>query len=164
MPVVNVRLTIDYSVRSLCFKPYEGHPKGCPNYKHCDRCPPAAPLIETVIDLSRPVIAIYNAFALGQHVEQMRVKHPDWSERQLLNCLYWQGTARKHLRDEIARFHEHMMFVSPGIRYVVLTTPEACGVDVTQTMRDAGVTLEWPARTIAYQVAIAGEPPAQVQT
>ncbi|MHB9005128.1 MAG: hypothetical protein ACYC6C_13935, partial [Coriobacteriia bacterium] len=87
----------------------------------------------------------------------MRAKHPDWTERQLLNCLYWQGTARKHLKREIAAFHEHMMFTAPGLRCVVLTTPEACGVNVTETMRAAGIELEWPARTLAYQVAIAGE-------
>jgi predicted metal-binding protein len=157
MPVVPVKLVIDHSVRSLCFKPYERHPKGCPNYKRCDRCPPTAPLIERIIDLSRPVVAIYNAFPLGRHVEQMRRKHTRWTERQLLNCLYWQGTARRHLKDEIAKFHEHMLCAQPGLRYVVLTTPEACGVNVTETMRAAGVVLEWPARIVAHQVAIAGE-------
>jgi len=158
MPFVAVSLVIDYSVRSLCLKSYGGHKKGCPNYKRCDRCPPVAPLIERVIDLSRPVFAIYNVFPLGRHVEQMRVKHPSWSSRQLLNCLYWQGTARKQLKAEIERFHKDMIIAQPRTRYLVLTTPEACGVNVTETMRAVGVMLEWPARTVAHQVAIVGEP------
>jgi len=32
------------------------------------------------------------------------------------------------------------------------------GVDVTATMRSAGVELEWPPRKIAYQVYLVGVP------
>ena len=156
MPVVPVKLVIDHSVRALCTRAYPGHPKGCPNFDKCDRCPPKAPPIEDVLDLRWDVVAIYNVFPLGAHVARMRIKHPTWTERQLANCLYWQGTARAQLKKMIASFHTDIMMLMPGVRYTVLTTPEACGVNVTETMRGAGIVLEWPPRVFAHQVAIAG--------
>ena len=156
MPFNVVEPVIDPRVRGLCTKPYEGHPKGCPNFGRCDRCPPHAPTIENMIDLSRPVFVVWNAFPLGEHIEKMRVKHPDWTERQLLNCLYWQGTARKQLKQKIEDFRWYTLIRNPGFRYIVLTTPEACGVNVTETMASVGEALQWPARTVAYQVAIVG--------
>jgi len=79
----------------------------------------------------------------------MREKHPEWSERQLACCLYWQAGARKQLESEIQKFYrEH-----PGLWLV--RCPEAMGVDVTGTMRLVGVELEWPPRERALQVALA---------
>lgn len=66
-------------------------------------------------------------------------------------CLYWQPTARKQLRAEIARFK----FMEQP-RYKVVTCPEACGVNVTATMAFIGHVLEWPPTTVTYQVALAG--------
>ena len=108
-----------------------------------------------MIDLDRPVFAIVNEFDLGSHIERMRQGHPTWTQRQLECCLYWQTKARKQLTEEIGRFlREH-----PGC--VVDTTPEAGGVNVTETLKVAGVRLEWPPRNIARQVALAGSPMAR---
>jgi len=83
----------------------------------------------------------------------MRTKHPEWSERQLACCLYWQGTARKQLAERIKEFlkgqDEHL---------VVLRCPEATGVNVTATMKTLGIELERPPVIMAYQVALAGSP------
>ena len=80
----------------------------------------------------------------------MRAKHPDWSERQLACCLYWQGTARKQLRELTDKFIE----IHPEC--IIIPVPEAMGVNVTATMKSIGHELEWPPRTVAYQVALAG--------
>ena len=88
--LIKVNPVIDYTVRALCVEPYEAHPKGCPNVGKCDRCPPEAPLFDRFFDTSKPIYAIVNEFDLGSHVERLRVKHPDWSERQLRCVLYWQ--------------------------------------------------------------------------
>jgi len=152
MPYRLVQPVLDPKVRSLCARPYEGHAKGCPNLGQRDTCPPRAQLLPELLDLTQPVFAVWNAFPFGDHVEAMRGAHPDWSERQLRCCLYWQGTARSVLRDEVEAFlREH-----PGLH--VLTCPEACGVDVTETMRSVGVELQWPPLTLAYHVALAGTP------
>lgn len=139
-------------VRALCRRPYAGHPKGCPNWKRRATCPPRALLLGQVLDLSQPVYCVFNRFRLATHVRKMRAKHPEWSERQLRCCLYWQGTARKQLRAKVDRF----LSENPGLSPVY--TPEACGVDVTATMAAIGVQLEWPPISVAYQVALVGTP------
>lgn len=87
-----------------------------------------------------------------EHVEKLREKHPLWSYRKLACCLYWQGKARKQLREIVDLFLNE----NPG--YKVIYTPEACGVNVTATMESIGINLEWPPDKTTYQVAIAGKP------
>ena len=109
-------------------------------------------MLDEALRLDEPVHVIYNRFPLGEHVQRMRARHPNWSERKLRCCLYWQGTARKQLRQRVNAFlAEH-----PGL--VALYTPEGCGVDVTATMAQIGITLEWPPQKYAYQVALVGTP------
>jgi len=145
--------SIDNSVRGLCVRPYPNHPKGCPNFNKRDLCPPRQRLIGSVIDLDRPTYVVWNRFDFGDHVNRMRTKHPEWSTRQAECCLYWQGTARKQLRGKVADF----LGTQPnGSKLIVLTCPEACGVDVTKTMLSLGVALEWPPDKFAYQVAVVG--------
>ena len=75
-------------VRALCRRPYYGHPKGCPNWAKRPTCPPQAPLLPDVLELSQPVYCVWNAFDLAGHVSPLRERHPDWSERQLRCVLY----------------------------------------------------------------------------
>ena len=136
--MVRVEPVIDYSVRKLCCQPYPLHPKGCPNYNKHKRCPPKALYFDQVFDLTKPVYAVVNEFDLGTHIERMKFKHPDWSERQLRCVLYWQGTARKQLKAQIRK----ELAALPN--YAVTMNPEGMGVDVTKTMSQAGIILEWP--------------------
>jgi len=154
MPWTRIAPAIDATVRGLCTRRYPGHPRGCPNYGMRATCPPRAPLLDRLLDLSEPVWVVWNAFDLAGHVERMREKHASWSDRQLHCCLYWQGTARKALREEIARLVNR----PPLCPFRVVKCPEACGVNVTATMVNIGVHLEWPPRKVAYQVALAGSP------
>ena len=151
MPFLPVLPVFDKSVRGLCVCCYEGHPKGCPNFNHADRCPPKAPMLPEVFDMSGPFFAIYSRFPLGEHVEAMRQAHPNWSYRQLSCVLYWQGTARKKLKAEITAFK----VANPG-KWLIETTPEAFGLNVTETMKRIGIDLPWPAREFVYHVALAG--------
>jgi len=151
MPYKPVQPVVEPKVLALCQKPYQGHTKGCPNWRKREDCPPMAKLLPKTLDLDEPVYAIWNVFDLKAHVEKMQERHPEWSWRQLTNCLYWQGTARKTLRAEIEKFRQE---VSGTFR--VLTCPEACGLNVTATMAAVGEELEWPPRTKTYQVALAG--------
>lgn len=145
-------VVLDPKMRGLCRLPYPLHPKGCPNFNHKEGCPPACPTFDQRVCLSSPVFAIVNEFDLAAHVEKMRAANPKWSQRQLECCLYWQPTARKQLASEIKRF----LWQHAG--YIADPCPEAGGVNVTETLRRAGVELEWPPRHIVRQVAIAGRP------
>lgn len=146
------KLTLDPSVRTLCRRPYPRHKTGCPNYGIRETCPPKAPLINEVLDLSQPVYAIWNVFDFEAHVKRMRKAHPNWSQRQTECCLYWQPKARKRLKIMIKAFKRKY----PKLR--VIDCPEAMGVDVTDTMKSIGVRLQWPPTTKTYQVAVAGTP------
>lgn len=151
MPFALVRPAIDYSVRGMCRLPYYNHPKGCPNFDKKKGCPPSAPKVESIIDLNDDVYIIYNCFDFLGHVQRMQKRHPKWSQRQAECCLYWQGTARNQLKEELKKFWRGQDYY-----YRVLTCPEACGVDVTKTMRTIGIGLEWPPKNYTYQVALAG--------
>jgi hypothetical protein len=111
-------------------------------------------LLVEVFDMSLPVYLIANRFDFGTHTEKMKAKHPEWTRRQIECCLYWQGTARKQLREIVTDFRaEH-----GGLE--VIMCPEACGVNITATMQRVSVTLEWPPVEYAWQVALAGTPKA----
>ncbi len=150
--IVRVDPVIRPEVRGLCARPYAGHPAGCPNWGARDTCPPAARPLGEVLDLARPVWAIWNRFDVAGHAARMRRRHPDWSHRQVICCRYWQPTARAQLRRRVRAF------VAEHPALAVLYTPEACGVDVTATLSSVGVTLEWPPVQWTHQVALAGVP------
>ena len=149
MPWVIVDVVSDPSVQSLCERPYPGHRRGCPNFGKKPGCPPC-PRIETLLDLSRTTWAVFNVFDLESHVITMAGRHPAWSQRQLVNCLYWQGTARKMLREVIRGF----LAIHP--EFQIVDCPEARGVNLTTSMASAGITLEWPPVRSAYQIVLAG--------
>jgi len=150
--IIQVKPVIDYSVRNLCFKPYPRHPKGCPNFGKRDTCPPKALYYDKVYDLTKHVYAIYNVFDFKEYVDKMKSKHPTWSDLQLKCVLYWQGSARKNLKNYIIEF------LKQNKEYKVETCPEAMGVNVTETMKNVGIILEWMPENIAYQIALAGIP------
>lgn len=146
-----IQPSIDYGFRMMCRSPYPNHPKGCPNYGKRKTCPPIVKTLEEIFDCSKNFYAIWTTFPFGEHIAKMKQLHPNWSERQLSCCLYWQGTARKNLKQEILKFTQtHSDFL------IITSCPEAMGVNVTATMASIGEELEWPPKTITYQVALAG--------
>jgi hypothetical protein len=150
MPYLQVVPVIEPQARGcLCVRPYPNHPHGCPNVGHKIGCPPTAPKLEEYFDLAKPCWVIYNVFDFGEHVRRMRNTHPDWTQRQLECCLYWQPRARKELREEVRRFLKEPFGTDFELNYC----PEAMGLDVTATLRNVGVELEWPPVEKALQVA-----------
>jgi hypothetical protein len=143
-------LAINYNVRCLCEKPYYNHKKGCPNYGRKDGCPPMAPYIDDIADINLPLIVLWNKFFLAAQTALMRDNHPKWSERQCANCLYWQGAARKELRQLVSQY----MIGHEGAGLISSFCPEANGLNITKLMEICGVDLEWPPGNYAYQVAI----------
>lgn len=139
-----------HEIAALCTKPYPGHPKGCPNFGKKDGCPPKVPHIFDTIQLERPIWLVWNEFNIGAHANRMLNLHPKWSRRQCYCCLYWQGTARKQLRAAIDDFQ----YSVPDLTAVAC--PEAQGLNVTACMRNIGIELQWPPKTVAYQVVVIG--------
>lgn len=152
--VIEVHPVIEWAVRGLCTRPYPGHPKGCPNFNHKEGCPPQGKLYDEVYDLAKPIYAIFNWFDLKAHKERMNVIHPDWSERQISCCLYWQPTARKMLQEQI----DEVFGVNDLTGYRVEKCPEAMGINVIKTMQQVGISIVFPPKDWVYQVALAGMP------
>jgi len=140
-----------YSIREFCTHPYPNHPKGCPNFNKCDRCPPKFPYITDVLDVTKPVYFVYVTFDLRKHASEMKQKHPDWTDRQCKCVLYWQSRVRKNLKESIPFFMRKY-----DCNFVTMT-PEGMGVNVYKSMRSSGIRLQRiKDLTKAYCIALIG--------
>ena len=146
-------IVIDKSVRGLCVHPYPNHPKGCPNFGKRVTCPPQVRMIDEIFDISRGFWIVWIDFDFKSHCDRMRRKHPDWSQRQIECCLYWQGTANKMLREVVA---DVSYYLADRGNWQATYCPEAMGVNVTATMNNLGIELEWPPKNIVRKVALFG--------
>jgi hypothetical protein len=142
---------LDCPPGDLCQRAYQGHKRGCPNYRKRPTCPPLAERWTPDSIALYEWYVVWVAFEFGAHVERMRVAHPDWSQRQLECCLYWQGTARKRLRDAVEGFLSEGNIAQVGAVYY---TPEAHGCNVSTTMAHLGVKLHWPPTIETRHVAL----------
>ena len=116
-----------------CALPYHNHPHGCPNLKKgCTTKRTNFILIQNDYNW----YAVVEEFDLKEHAVKMKEKHPGWTDRQCRNPLYWQGGVRKRLREKAQK----VAITSP--KSIVLDIPEACGVDVFETMKNIGIKLE----------------------
>lgn len=130
------RLVHSRRVKAWCGLPYPGHPKGCPNIGRDEKCPPQSPYITEVIDTTREMFLVHSEFDLQAHVNKMKAKHPDWSDRRCRCVLYWQPRSKKQLKERTARAMRLL-----GLP-VVAMLPESLGVNVYATARASGLKLE----------------------
>ena len=130
------RLVHNPVVRDWCRLPYPRHPKGCPNYGQKDYCPPKCPYITDVLNLKKPIYMVVSEFNLEQHMKNMKKKHPNWSEAQLRNVLYWQGTSKKILKERTV-IAQRLIKTN-----IICYLPEAYGVNVYATAFHSGLKLE----------------------
>lgn len=143
------RLIIDYRAREWCKLPYPNHPLGCPNYDHRANCPPSAPLVEDYFDLTQPLWLVVVAFDLHGHIERMKARHPDWSDRQAKCVLYWQNRVNKELELNASQFAHHN-----GLIYTLC--PEAMGVQVIKTAKRIGIPIKPRPFDYVYKIALIG--------
>ncbi len=140
-------ITIDKRVQEYCKLPYPAHPKGCPNWNKKEGCPPNAKLLNEIIE--PPFIGVAVKFNLENWVEKLRRKHPNWSERQLRCCLYWQGKVRKVLKEFCRKLCKE--------DEVIIYAPEAKGTNLFVTCAKHGIKLERNPKKIVYKIAIIGK-------
>ena len=149
---VKGRVAIDMRAREWCKLSYPNHRHGCPNYGMKKTCPPQAPLVNKHFDLGKRHWLGIVDFDLEAHVERMREKHPDWTDRQLRCVLYWQGAVNKRLRELTVRFHKQ----NKGTIYTMC--PEAMGMHVLKTMRRQGYDIRKNPTEMVYKVSLIGYP------
>jgi len=134
----------------LCISPYPDHPNGCPNYGRLGDCPPNSPAVWRHFDAQLPLCLVIYCFDLGRHMNVMKKRHPEWSDRQLRNCYYWQNGVRAGLKRECKR-----LCSSRGYDTFTLK-PEAMGVNLFGTMRKFGIKLKRNPTDIVYKIALVG--------
>jgi predicted metal-binding protein len=139
-------------VRALCFSPYHNHPKGCPNYGKRSDCPPKVKFFSHVFFVeSIYIFAVTLDFE--SYIKKRKILHPSWSDPALRNPRHWQG----HVRALLMRFvNEKKGSVPP--QYEIVTNPEAMGVNVTETCKNAGLILEWPPTKKVSKVVLFAKP------
>jgi hypothetical protein len=135
--------------------PYPDHKRGCPNYGR-PGCPPDAARIVDYLDTSRPIYLVYASLDLEHRAAWMRSRHPDMSNRQCRNCMYWQRIVRAELR---LNARAAMQFLGCD---AVTYCPEGQGVNVFVTARLAGLKMDKTRRIrIDHHVALIGYSPKQ---
>jgi len=137
-------------IRPLCAAAFYKHSKGCPNLGIKAGCPPRASLFTGVFEPEVYVVAV--KFDLAEYVAKKRLEHSNWTQRALENPRHWQGHVRSILREAC----ETRCRVYPD--YVSVTNAEAMGVNLTDTLRNVGIILEWPPRKAVYQVSLLAKP------
>ena len=155
---VTGKLKIEERVRHFCKLPYPNHPHGCPNYNQTHFCPPQIPMVDEFIDLNRQHWFVICEFDLGFHMRTMKVKHPDWSEKQLANVYYWQNSVRSRLRIETEGFIKDKQ----DINLVYTLLPEAMGVNVFRTVIPLGLKIKARPKKMVYKIALVGYDAKQI--
>ena len=120
-----------------CRLPYPGHKEGCPNTDKCIERRQDFHIIELQTQNKIDWYAVLEKFSLKKHAEKMKTKHPDWTEKQCRNLLYWQGGVRKRLIKKTFDFAN-----KDTNTVIILDIPEASGVDVFKTMELHGIKLQ----------------------
>lgn len=139
--------TVIYDVRARdgtwCKSPYPGHPKGCPNFPRCPSEHKDFYSLLRSIEITRMEepdkkirwFAVVEEFDLKTYADQRKLSYPKYSERQARNLIYWQNGVRSRLRKKT-----YAQVESSGD--IVLEIPEACGVNVFETMALVGVQID----------------------
>jgi hypothetical protein len=122
-----------------CCSPYKNHPHGCPNF--ILGCTTKRQPFSELIQKYNRWYAVIEEFDLKTHAEKMKTKYPHWTDRQCRNPLYWQGSVRKKLKLKAERLSDYLEYFN-GSRGFLLDIPEANGINVFETMANAGIILE----------------------
>lgn len=135
---INPKIIVyDTEIQCLCTRPFYKHPRGCPNYNKKDGCPPNQLLINNVLDFEKDLYVIYTEFPVEKFAKRMKKRHLKWSQRQIYNPRLWQSHARK-----LQRIEEVKVMKENGLTKIILS-PEAHGVNVTELMKNIGISLKW---------------------
>lgn len=148
---VNGIIEINHKCREFCKIPYHGHKNGCPNFNINLNCPPKVNIVENLFDMNKDLYFIVEEFDLKNHMENMYIKHPQWTEIQLKNLLYWQGGVRKRLKIKTEKF---IAETNKNMIYTLL--PEAMGVMVIDTALKLGIPIEKSPKNKIFKIALVG--------
>jgi predicted metal-binding protein len=131
-----------------CTLPYPDHPNGCPNFGKFKDCPPFAPYF---LDIYKPELYVaFMRFNFEEYLQRKNEIHPDWTQRALRNPRHFQTHLGSKLRDFV-----NTKLTEPEFEnFQAVHSPEAMGINMHLTVRNAGIELEWPPRKNMYRITL----------
>jgi len=133
----------------MCKRPYYAHKHGCPGHGDKSTCPPKAPYVTDILDTNKEYDTVGIKFDLLEHVNNLKINHPNWSRHQLYNCLYYS----KGARNTTIKYAKETIDVSDKI---ILSMPEANGVNLMAMLRVIGIQLKFPVVDHAWSIVMVG--------
>jgi len=150
IPLNKEHIILDERARGeWCLLPYPNHPKGCPNYGKKQICPPFSRPFQDIIE--PPFYIVIESFDLEAQAKKMKKIHPEWSDRQCRNLLYWQKGVVKKLKEKADKFIN-----AQDENLILIEVPEANGVNLFKTCENIGIILERSPRNIVRKIMMLG--------
>jgi predicted metal-binding protein len=162
-----VFVTNNKDIHTSCRKPFKGNPDGCPNYGKTWNCPPYTP---ELADTKNKIRNREHHFLLigiedintanktdvkgkyGKIVENMNQKIREIREKDPDSLCFHGPSCRYCIEEEIAECN----CPSEPCRFPTVWTypPEAVGIDVFQTMLNAGIKMQKNPTDVVYRVGL----------
>lgn len=169
----------DPRVQTFCVSPSFQ----CPYFDHSWSCPPVAPYLEEEISKYKRFFLIYTIFDLKKYITEEKVKHPKRNVSFIRNKFYMKNLLRDDLEKEVFNFLEEYdnpkdekLILWDGTcrichneedlkctydsgnpcRYPNIRrySMEAVGIDVTRTVKNLSLDVEWPPINYAYRFGL----------
>jgi hypothetical protein len=105
--------------------------------KNCDTAFRKTHTFDETFDRKAVGWCVWEEFDLAAHAARMKEAHPDWTDYQCRNVLYWQGAVKKKRNERV-----HEWFRRKGLwgQYAGIT--EGFCINVYATLRHAGLPLD----------------------
>lgn len=155
----------------------------CPSYGHSWACPPEAPYLEEKVSRYQKFFLVYVKFNLSKYIEEVKTKHPKRSEKVIRNAFFMKTLLRDELEQEIINFIEEnqtsckkRLILWDGFCRVCYNekdkgctydsgdpcrypdkkrySMEAVGIDVTRTVLNLKIDIEWPPNNYSYRFGL----------
>lgn len=155
----------------------------CPSYGHSWACPPVAPYLEQKVSQYIHFYLIFTKFDLKNYIKEEKVKYPHDSEEKIRNEFFLRSILRDNLEQEmcliIDKFknsYKENFILWDGFCRVCFNkkdkgcnydsgnpcrypkkkrySMEAVGIDVTRTVLNLNLPIEWPPINHAYRFGL----------
>jgi predicted metal-binding protein len=122
-----------------CQLPYPRHRRGCINFNKNKLCPPFAPYLKNKLNYKNYRLMLAH-FDFGMYKEEMKYRHPEWSDDLIKSVIYWQSQIKKVMKIELRKKAYTTLF-SCGSGFDNSYSMEAVGINVFATLRKVNTAL-----------------------
>jgi len=182
LPFLEIQLgdiCFDPKVQTYCVNPNFI----CPSYGHSWACPPESPYLKEKLSLYQKFFLVFVKFNLSEYIEDIKAIHPKRSEKSIRNAFFMKNFLRDKLEQEILNFiqedqtsHEKRLILWDGFCRVCYNekdrgctydsgdpcrypdkkrySMEAVGIDVTKTVKNLNLDIEWPPNKFVYRFGL----------